>query len=229
MLKNHLTNEELVIFPEMTLTGFTMLAEKHSEEIDGLGMQFFMKIAQRYKIHVIAGIIENDDGKIYNTSFHFDKNGIIMARYRKVHPSSLANEDKYFSAGNEPLITHIDKIKIGLAVCYDLRFPELYRIYGKENVDLLVTIANWPIPRIEHWRTLLKSRAIENLCYSVGVNRVGNDPYKNYNCCSSVFDPTGKELASVLDEEKIITVELDVEKVKETREKFPFLNNVKLI
>jgi len=229
ILDKQLSDEELIIFPEMTLTGFTMQAEKYAEEIDGLGMLYFMSLARKYKKHIIAGIIEYDEGRIYNSSFHFDGNGIIMARYRKVHPFSMAKEDKFFSAGREPVVTHIDKIKIGLAVCYDLRFPELYRLYGKENVDLLITIANWPVSRIEHWKTLLKSRAIENLCYSVGVNRVGDDPFNKYNGCSAVFDPAGKELALVEDDEKIITVEIDIEKVKETRDKFPFLNDMKLL
>jgi len=229
ILGKQLSDEELIIFPEMTLTGFTMQAEKHAEEIDGLGMQYFMTLAKKYKKHIIAGIIEYDEGKIYNSSFHFDTNGIIMARYRKVHPFSMAKEDKHFSAGSEIVVTQINKIKIGLAVCYDLRFPELYRLYGKEKVDVLVTIANWPVPRIEHWKTLLKARAIENLCYSVGVNRSGDDPYNKYNGFSAVFDPAGKELALVENDERIISVEIDFEKVKETRDKFQFLNDMKLI
>lgn len=229
MLENQISDEDLLIFPEMTLTGFTMQSKKYAEEIDGPGMRFFINIAQRYKKNVIAGIIEYDEGRIYNSSFHFDSNGIIMARYRKIHPFSLAKENENYSAGREPLVSHIDKTKIGLAVCYDLRFPELYRYYGKANADIMVTIANWPVPRIEHWKTLLKARAIENLCYSVGVNRVGSDPKNKYNGCSVIYDPTGQELVLVENEEKIISVEIEIEKVNETREKFPFLNDLKLI
>jgi len=229
LLEKQLGDEEVIIFPEMTLTGFTMNAERFAEEIDGPGIGYFINMAQKYKKHVIAGIIEKDEGKIYNSSFHFDNNGIITARYRKIHPFSLAKEDKHFSAGSSPFVTQINKIKIGLAVCYDLRFPELYRFYGKENADILITIANWPTSRIDHWKTLLKSRAIENLCYSIGVNRVGNDPDNSYNGFSAVFDPTGMELALIENEEKIISIEIDIDKVKETKEKFPFINDVKLL
>lgn len=229
MLEQYISDEDLIIFPEMTLTGFTMEAEKHAEEIDGLGMQFFMSAAQKYNKHIIAGIIERDEGKIYNSAIHFDRNGIITARYRKIHPFSLAKENKYFSAGKEPVATFIDKTNIGLAVCYDLRFPELYRQYGKNKVDLQITIANWPVPRIEHWKSLLKSRAIENLCFSIGVNRVGDDPYNKYNGCSGVFDPTGNEIILTENNEGIISIDIDLEKVKSAREQYPFLNDIIMI
>jgi len=94
---------------------------------------------------------------------------------------------------------------------------------------LIINIANWPIARIEHWRTLLKARAIENQCYVAGVNRVGKDLKLNYNGYSSVFDPMGKEIISVKDKEKIITLEIDKNYVKEVRKKLPFLNDIRLI
>ena len=229
LLNENLADEDLLIFPEMTLTGFTMQSKENAEEIDGLGMKFFIKIAQKYSKHIFAGIIEKEDDEIYNTLIHFDNNGLITAKYRKIHPFSMAKEDKYFSTGKEPFITHINKIKFGLSICYDLRFPELYRNYGKEKVDVIVNIANWPTPRIHHYTHLLRARSIENLCYSIGVNRVGEDPFNKYNGCSCVYDPTGEELVLNIDEEKIITCEIGINKVEETRNKFPFLNDIKLI
>ena len=92
-------------------------------------------------------------------------------------------------------------MKIGLSICYDLRFPELFRLYAKKKVDLIINIANWPDTRIDHWRTLLKARAIENQCYVAGVNRVGNDTKLHYNGFTSLFDPMGKEIISKKEKE----------------------------
>lgn len=229
LIKSANKNFDLIIFPEMTLTGFTMNSEKFAEEIDGIGTQYFLKLSSRLKINIFAGIIERDEESIYNSLVHFDSLGLIRARYRKIHPFSYAKEDQFYNAGYETVITQIDKIKFGLSVCYDLRFPELYRLYAKERIEVLVDIANWPIPRIDHWKTLLKARAIENQCFMIGVNRVGTDPFNTYNGCSAVFDPMGNEIILIENEEKIIEVEIDLEKVSATRSKLPFLQDIKLI
>ncbi len=229
LIKNSASDEEILIFPEMTLTGFTMSAKKFSEEIDGIATVSFIRLSQKLKKHIFAGIIEKDNNKIYNSLYHFDKNGLITARYRKIHPYSPAKENKYFDASKEPVVTYIGKIRIGLSICYDLRFPELYRFYAKEKADILINIANWPVQRIHHWKLLLRARAIENQCFMIGVNRVGNDPFHKYNGYSSIYDPMGNEIISVSDEEKFISAEIDIESVKATRDKFPFLDDIKLI
>ncbi|MFA5806443.1 MAG: nitrilase-related carbon-nitrogen hydrolase [Melioribacteraceae bacterium] len=229
LLKTTNTKFDLLVLPEMTLTGFTMNSEKFAEELDGIGTQYFLNLSTRLKTNIFAGIIERDGKNIYNSLVHFDSLGLIRARYRKIHPFSYAKEDQFYSAGNETVITQIDKIKFGLSVCYDLRFPELYRLYAKQQVDVLIDIANWPIPRIDHWKSLLKARAIENQCFMIGVNRVGTDPFNTYNGCSAVFDPMGNEIVLVGNEEKIIEAEIDLEKVGAARGKLPFLNDIKLI
>ena len=220
---------DLLIFPEMTLTGFTMNCERFAEEIDGVGTQLFMHISSVLGTHIFAGIIEQDVNQFYNTLVHFDNNGLIKARYRKIHPYSFGQEDQHYSGSDEIVITNIDKVNFGLSVCYDLRFPELYRLYAKERVEVLVDIANWPIPRIEQWKSLLKARAIENQCFMIGVNRVGDDPHNKYNGCSAVFDPMGNKLVLVENDERIIGCEIDINLVKETRERLPFLQDMKLI
>ena len=220
---------DLLIFPEMTLTGFTMNCERFAEEIDGVGTQLFMHISSALKTNIFAGIIEQNVNQFYNTLVHFDNNGLIKARYRKIHPYSSGQEDKHYTGSDEIVITDIDHINFGLSICYDLRFPELYRFYAKERVEVLINIASWPIPRIEHWQSLLKARAIENQCFMIGVNRVGNDPYNEYNGCSSVIDPMGNNLVMVENDEGIISCEIDISLVKETRDKLPFLHDMKLI
>ncbi len=229
LIKSTKTKFDVLIFPEMTLTGFTMNAEKFAEELDGLGTQYFIKLSQRLRTNIFAGIIERDGKDIFNTLVHFDNNGLVKARYRKIHPFSNAKEDKFYTAGKEIIITKIDNISFGLSVCYDLRFPELYRLYAKQRADILVNIACWPIPRIEQWSTLLKARAIENQSFMIGVNRTGKDTSNTYNGYSSIFDPTGKEVVQLANDEKIIEAETDLEILSRIRTTLPFLNDIKLI
>jgi predicted amidohydrolase len=224
-----LSDEDIIVFPEMTLTGFTMNSEKFAEELDGIGTRFFMDLARQTKKHVFAGIIEKDNFEIYNTIVHFDFQGLVAARYRKIHPFTFANEQKYYSAGKNIVISKIDNYGIGLSVCYDLRFPELYRLYAKERVSLMINIANWPVKRIEHWKQLLKARAIENQCFVIGVNRVGSDPYNEYNGFSGVFDPMGEEIVLIKGEEKLISTEINPDRVNDVRTQLPFLADIKLI
>ncbi len=229
LMTNKFADADFFVFPEMTLTGFTMDSEKHAEELDGISTQYFMSLAAKIHKPVLAGIIENDNGKIYNTLVHFDKFGIITARYRKIHPFSYAKEDEYYSPGKETVVTKIDKMKVGLTICYDLRFPELYRLYGKQGVDIIINIANWPTKRIMHWKALLKARAIENQCYMIGVNRVGNDPFNEYNGCSGIIDPLGEELLMIENDEGIFVTEIDTDAPASTKQKLPFFQDIKLI
>jgi omega-amidase len=228
MLKG-ISGVELILLPEMTLTGFTMKSEEMAEGIQGESFRFFSSLAREKLAHIFAGIIEKRNTRIYNTLIHVKPDGNLVKLYRKVHPFSYSSENEHYDAGVKPAITKIRKWKIGLTICYDLRFPELFRKYGKKRVHLIVNIANWPDTRIEHWQTLLKARAIENQCYVAGVNRVGDDPKLHYIGCSSVFDPMGKELTAVENEERVIIVDLDKNYVNEVREKFPFLNDIKMI
>jgi omega-amidase len=226
---NIIEGVELFVFPEMTLTGFTMKSQEMSETIQGDSFKFFSSIAKEKASNIFAGIIERRDKRNYNTLIHLKPDGNLLKLYRKVHPFSYSGENEHYHAGTRPAYTKIKNWKIGLTICYDLRFPELYRKYGKKRAHLIVNIANWPDTRIEHWRTLLKARAIENQCYVAGVNRVGRDPKLNYVGFSSVFDPMGKEIIAVENEEKVIVVELDKNYMNEVREKFPFLDDIKLI
>lgn len=228
MLK-HIGQVELIIFPEMTLTGFTMNSENYAEGIQGESFRFFSSICKDKSSNVFAGIIEKRNRRIHNTLIHIKPDGKLVKLYRKIHPFTYSGENEFFNAGTKPALTKIKKWNIGLTICYDLRFPELFRKYGKKKSHLIVNIANWPVTRIEHWRTLLKARAIENQCYVAGVNRVGDDPKLHYNGFSSVFDPMGKELISVENEDRVITVDLNKNYVNEVREKFPFLDDIKLI
>lgn len=219
-------NYSLLIFPEMTLTGFTMNSEAFAEEEGGNSCQYFSEIARRHKSEVIAGFIEKTDSKIYNSLVHYGLDGTLKSKYRKIHPFSFSGENIHYTRGEKPVISSTDEWKIGLSICYDLRFPELFRTYAKERAELMVVIANWPVKRIEHWKALLKARAIENQCYVAAVNRVGTDPGNEYNGFSSIISPLGEELVAVADKEMISGTDISLDGLMDVRKRLPFLNDM---
>ena len=230
IIKRDFTEEpSLLIFPEMTLTGFTMEASKFGEDISGDSLNFFTRLALKYKIYIAAGLIEKENKDYFNSLVVINPEGKLISKYRKIHPFSYSTEDKHYKRGEELKLTEINGLKIGLSICYDLRFPELYRFYAKEKVHLIIVIANWPDTRIEHWETLLKARAIENQCYVAGVNRIGDDPKLHYPGFSNIYDPMGVKIISAENDEKVIFSAINKEKVEEIRKNLPFLNDIFLI
>jgi omega-amidase len=229
LIKRYFEKSTLIVFPEMTLTGFTMKPKKFGEPIKGGSFKFFSDIALTYKVFVAAGLIEKEGENFFNSLILINPYGKLIAKYRKIHPFSFSTEDKHYKKGKEVKVAEINGLKIGLSICYDLRFPELYRIYAKKRVHLIIVIANWPDTRIEHWKILLKARAIENQCYIAGINRVGDDPKLHYPGFSCVYDPMGTELSSLKSEEKIFYSEIKKEKVAEIRKNLPFLEDINLI
>jgi omega-amidase len=229
ILTKEISEIDLLIFPEMTLTGFTMKAKEFAEDLKSNTYAFFSWLAKQKKCAIMYGFIEKGKKKNFNTLVHLNNQGKIINTYRKIHPFSYSTEDLFYGKGKETVVTKVKGIKAGLSICYDLRFPELYRFYAKEKVDLIIDIANWPDSRIEHWQSLLKARAIENQCFVAGVNRVGNDPKLHYNGYSSVFDPMGREVILVFDDEKVIISEIDFSMVNDVRTKLPFLNDIRMI
>jgi len=229
LLENSNLDTDVLVFPEMTLTGFTMRSNRFSEQITGETTDFFQSLAKQYSIHIFTGFIEESNGNKVNSLIHVNREGGIEAKYHKIHPFSISGENRHYSPGNNPAITTVDGITFGMSICYDLRFPELYRLYGKKRVSVIINIANWPVPRIGHYVHLLKARAIENQCYAIGVNRVGTDKGNTYNGRSAVFDPLGEEIALMNDEEKILTTKIDTEYIEKVRKQLPFLDDIRLI
>lgn len=231
LLEGLKSEPDFLIFPEMTLTGFTMNV-KLGEIFDlnqSETLKFFSDLSKNYSVNLIGGFIEKENEKFFNTLFVIDRVGNVKTKYRKIHLFSFAGEDRHYHSGSKPELVQIENLKVGLSICYDLRFPELFRTYAKEKVELIINIANWPDSRIDHYVHLLKARAIENQCFVAGVNRVGYGKKDYYDGRSSVFDPLGNELISVKDEERIIIAEIDLTKIDDVRKKFPFLNDIRLI
>jgi len=219
---------DLIVFPEMTLTGFSTNIEETMENLEKSETVYnFIELAISYNIAILFGVVIKDGNKALNQTIFIDNKGEILGRYSKVHPFSFAGEDKYFNAGNNLTIVNFMNHKIGLTICYDLRFPELYSAYAKE-CDTIVTIANWPQKRVAHWNTLLKARAIENQLFIVGVNRIGIDGNNlEYQESSNLFNANGDIVESeVFEEMKIFEIEKSF--TKEFKTQFNTTNDRKI-
>ena len=224
---------EVVILPEMFSTGFSMKPELLAETMNGETIEWMKKIASSKKIILTGSVMIEEDGKYFNRLIWMLPNGEYGV-YDKRHLFAYGDEHKYYSAGNKRLIAQVKGWKINLQVCYDLRFPVWARQNPSPNLspggeeqasefDLLVYVANWPERRNTAWKTLLQARAIENQCYVVGVNRVGDDGNNiHYSGDSMIIDPLGEILYTKTNDEDIFTYTLQKEKLDEVREKFPF-------
>jgi omega-amidase len=219
---------EIVILPEMFTTGFSMQAEQLAETMDGETVEWMKSISNKNGIVLTGSVMIEEAGKYYNRLIWMLPNG-QYGYYDKRHLFAYGEEDKHYSAGNKRLIASVKGWKINLQVCYDLRFPVWARQKPKDGVaeyDLLIYVANWPERRSHAWKTLLCARAIENQCYVVGVNRVGDDAKNiHYSGNSLVIDPMGQVLYHMADEEDVNTITLSKEKLEEVRTRFPFLND----
>ena len=212
---------ELVIFPEMTLTSFSMNTEVTAEDsASSKTVELFKQLAKEIQIAIIFGVVFQDGEKATNNALIVDSAGVIRGSYSKIHPFSFAGEDKAFNGGTEIRFAKFGLVTIGLTICYDLRFPEIYSALGK-SCDLIVNIANWPAKRVDHWNSLLKARAIENQVFIVGVNRTGvDDKGLEYVKSSQVNNPNGELLSPITSESEIDIFDIDPEYIEKFKQTF---------
>lgn len=214
---------DLVVFPEMTLTGFSMDADKIGEKEDRLeSLEWFCQMARKTAIAIVAGYVQlAEDGRGMNRSALIAPDGTILCDYAKMHPFSYAHEDEHYIAGNGLGHCTLGETKVGLAICYDLRFGELYQRLGDLN-DMIITIANWPSARTMHWSVLLQARAIENQLFMIGVNRTGSAPGAlYYEKSSAIFSPFGEPLIPSISDGVYEVYELDIAEVDMVRDALP--------
>lgn len=217
---------DILLLPEMFATGFTMGAKTVAEKMDGESLLWMKLVAQRFDCAVGGSLVIEEEGKFFNRFCWVSKHG-CFSFYDKRHLFSLAGENEPYEAGQKRNVIEWRGWKIAAQICYDLRFPVWARNQFDENgnaaYDLLVNVANWPKPRITHWDALLSARAIENLSYVVGVNRVGKDENGFEYCGSSrVIGYDGEVLASARNQANVILSELDRESLLRYRQRFPF-------
>ena len=215
---------DIIVLPEMFTSGFTMNADQVSERMSGDTISWMLQLAKQKNAAIIGSLVINENNTFYNRLLFVSPDGNIT-HYDKKHTFTLAGEDKVYKAGEEQLITNYKGWKIKPLVCYDLRFPVWAR--NTEDYDVLIYVANWPKVRISAWDTLLKARAIENMSYCIGVNRVGLDGNNyEYSGHSAAYDVLGERLDAIpSDKEATAIVTLDKDHISKYRKKLGFLKD----
>lgn len=214
---------DLLILPEMFTTGFTMQPERVAETMNGETLRWMQSLAKAKNCGITGSVIIVEEGNYYNRLLFIFPSGEIQY-YNKRHLFTLAGEDKSYTKGTQKIIIEYNGWKICPLICYDLRFPVFAR--NVEHYDLLLYVANWPTIRIQAWDTLLKARAVENMSYTIGVNRIGKDE-KNYEYSghSQVIDFLGNYTTDPQEKEGVFYAQLDKEALMKARIKLGFLKD----
>lgn len=214
---------DLVVLPEMWNTGYCLSRVRDVADRDGEPTRgFISELCRRYRMNIIAGSVADlREGRVYNTSYVFGRDGGELGQYSKIHRFRLMHEHLYLEAGDRPLVVDIDGVRCGVMICYDLRFPELARRIALAGASAMFIPAQWPHPREHHWRTLLMARAIENQMYVVGCNRVGLMGDEDFFGRSMIVDPWGEIAVEAGATETVISADIDVDRVRRVRETIP--------
>lgn len=214
---------DVIILPEMWNAGYALteieqLADEQGQQTKALLSSF----AKEHHVNIIGGSVaaKQEDG-VYNTMFAFDRQGQLIGDYSKLHLFRLMDEDKYLQAGHSLGELTIDDTKAGMMICYDIRFPELARSLALQGAKVLFVPAQWPHPRLHHWKTLLQARAIENQMFVVACNRMGVTGHTEFFGHSMVIDPWGEIIAEAGEEETTLYGEIDLSIVDKVRETIP--------
>ncbi|MDC3285814.1 amidohydrolase [Flavobacteriaceae bacterium] len=222
---NKLTsNTNLVVLPEMFSTGFTMKPSSVSETMNGATVSWMINMAKTHNIGIIGSMVIQENNQYFNRAIFVHPSGSLEI-YDKRHLFSLAGEDRQYTPGTNRIVIQFKGWRICPFICYDLRFPVWSR--NTDNYDVLLFMANWPIPRIDAWDTLLKARAIENMSYCIGVNRIGEDENGyQYNGHTSAYNFLGEKVASTAEgNEDVLHCEISKTKLDEFRQKLNFLKD----
>jgi predicted amidohydrolase len=221
---------DLVVLPELFDSGFSLNTAATNDNA-GRTAAFLAHLASTVHATVQGGrtIIPEGAGRALNLMSVFGPDGLTRAQYAKIHPFSFGKEPDAFAGGDEVVTYRWGPLTCCPAVCYDLRFPELFRLGMKKGAELFAVGANWPAPRQHHWRALLIARAIENQAFVLGVNRAGADPYLQYAGGSIVVDPTGCVLAEADHAETVLSADIDPDAPAAWRARFPALRDARLL
>lgn len=218
LLEGH-DGADLMVLPEMFATGFTMRPELHAQSMKGEAVSWMLEVS---KSRAVCGSLAIKDGDNYYNRFIWAEDGKIRAHYDKKHLFSFGNEPKHYTPGNQRIVLNYKGVNVLPFVCYDLRFPVWCR--NVEKADIMLFVANWPQVRIHAWDTLLQARAIENQCYVLGVNRVGEDGNNVYhNGNSACIGFKGDVLWKSENAEAAKLLQLDIQILNDYRSQFPVL------
>lgn len=215
---------DVILLPELWSTGYDLEnAAKHASGLDSGIFRETAQMAANFRINVVGSCLSQYSADNYgNTAVWFSSDGSILADYTKIHLFRLMQEEQYLEPGNRLSVANTPFGRVGLAICYDLRFPELFRSYALSHEAVMIFLpAEWPNPRFNHWRTLLKARAIENQYYIIACNRVGESKGISFFGHSMIADPWGDIVLEGKEEEALLSAVIDLERVKEVRRKIP--------
>lgn len=225
-----LQEDDVVVLPEMWTSGYDLenIGDHAAKELEPVKTEI-AELARKYSVNVVAGSIPNEvEGEIYNTAFYIDKTGEQQHQYSKMHLVPMLNEPDFLAGGKDTSETfELLGEKAGLVICYDLRFPELFRDLVLQEAKVIFVVAEWPLARKDHWLTLLRARAIENQCYIVASNNIGTqDNGTTFAGNSVVYNPFGEALVQgTTEQEEILKAEIDLAYIDEVRRDIPIFNS----
>lgn len=213
---------EIVILPEMWNTGYALdQLDELADEGGARTKDFLKNLAGDLGVHIIGGsVATKQNGKFYNTMYIVNRDGELVSEYSKAHLFRLMDEEKYLEAGSSMNRFDLGDLPAAAVICYDIRFPEWLRAHALAGAKVLFVSAQWPTPRIDHWKILLQARAIENQCFVIAVNRISRNP-ENFNGQSMVIEPWGEVLWVGAEDEELAVVDVDFSKVDEVRTRIP--------
>ncbi|MFD1361712.1 carbon-nitrogen family hydrolase [Lentibacillus salinarum] len=221
------TGADIIVLPELWDTGYDLerldvLADKDAKATT----EFLSDLAKQLNVVIIGGSVaeESKDG-MKNTMLVIDRNGELIQTYSKLHLFQLMDEHLHLVEGHDAADFELEGVPSAGFICYDIRFPEWLRKSAVNGAKVMYVVAEWPKPRIDHWRVLLQARAIENQCYVVACNRVGADPKNEFGGMSLVVDPWGEIVAEGGSEEKMVLAEIDLNKVDDVRQQIPIFRD----
>jgi predicted amidohydrolase len=214
---------DCLILPELWTTGYDLIRLEDIGDPEGeMTKTFISNLAKQYNINVIAGSVASKRASgVTNSMFVFNRSGDLVGEYSKLHLFQLMDEHLYLQPGETKGLFPLEGTLCAGLICYDIRFPEWVRTHTAQGAEILFISAEWPLPRLAHWRALLISRAIENQCYVVACNRAGSDPANIFAGHSMIIDPWGDIVCEASEGEEILTGDIDLHKVREIRAQIP--------
>jgi omega-amidase len=216
-------NPDILVLPELWDTAYDLTRLDEIADDEGQqAKQLISQFAKTNEVNIVAGsIAKKTEQGVTNTMYIFDRKGREVSQYSKLHLFKLMDEHLYLEAGTAKNLFTLEHSLCAGVICYDIRFPEWIRVHTSSGAEVLFVVAQWPAPRLAHWKALLISRAIENQCYVIACNRVGQDPNNTFAGHSLVIDPWGEIIAEAGDSEELLSADVNLELVKEIRKQIP--------
>lgn len=221
------TTLDILVLPELWDTGYDLSRLSQIGDWEGKKSKAFLsRLSNQYNLNIVGGSIARfTENGATNTMYAYNRDGEQLVEYSKAHLFQLMDEHHYLKSGNQKGSFETESVPSAGIICYDLRFPEWIRTHTSQGAEILFVVAQWPLARIDHWRSLLISRAIENQCYVVACNRVGEDPKTEFGGHSMVINPWGDVISEADTEETLLTASIDLSEVKQIRKQIPIFQD----